>query len=127
MSVNPVAAIASGQEAQWTAEGVRPPQNSARESIPPGSELDPKPEAIALSKTSAAAELPEDEVEVQRDNQSGGEIVVRYMDHAGNLILQVPSQQLLGIARGIDQDLEREQKVRAAAEATQEGSKANGH
>jgi len=94
-----------------------------------------QPDSGASSKTNAnpaqnAAqnnELPEDEVQVQRDSQTNGDIVVKYVDHSGNLILQVPSLQVLGLARAIDQDFAREAKLHNPENASQdEGGKSHG-
>ena len=65
---------------------------------------------------------------MQRDSQADDQIVVRYMDDKGNLILQVPSQQVLSVAHAIGQDLQREQKARTEAAAPEShGGKPDGH
>jgi len=74
--------------------------------------------------------MPQDEVEVQRDSAANDEIVIKYMDHSGNVILQVPSSQVLGVTRAIDQDFQREQRLRANTSAvvgSTGGEKAHGH
>jgi uncharacterized FlaG/YvyC family protein len=52
---------------------------------------------------------------VQRDSETNGEIVIRYLDRSGDVILQVPSSQMLALTRAIDQNLQQEAKVRATA------------
>jgi uncharacterized FlaG/YvyC family protein len=56
--------------------------------------------------------MPTDEVQVQRDSATT-EIVIKYLDGSGNVILQVPSSQVLDVARAIDQGLQQESKDRA--------------
>jgi len=65
-------------------------------------------------------EIAKDEVQVQRDSQAGGAIVIRYLDAHGNVVLQVPSSQVLELARSIRQDLESATKAVSlvAAEAS---------
>jgi hypothetical protein len=66
---------------------------------------------------------------VQRDPETT-EIVIKYLDRSGSVILQVPSSQVLGVAHAIDQDLAQEAKVQASASAAQaqsEGGKVHGH
>ena len=53
-------------------------------------------------------QMPQDEVQVQRVNGAGGDIVIRYLDASGNLILQIPSSQVLGLARAVEQALEEQ-------------------
>ena len=60
----------------------------------------------------SSAPMPEDEVRVQRDS-TDGHIVIKYMDASGRLILQIPSSQVLGLARAIDQALEEQANVPA--------------
>ena len=51
-----------------------------------------------------AAASPEDEVKVQWD-QSDQVVVYQFINQQGSLILQVPSEQMLNIARDISQEL----------------------
>jgi hypothetical protein len=99
-------------------------RSAARRSAPsvPDSGTPPDAEPARASNVSSLSEVPKDEVEVQRDSQNNGEIVVRYMDHAGNLILQMPSEQVLNVTRSIDEDLERERQSRAKLQEAVEGS-----
>jgi hypothetical protein len=50
----------------------------------------------------------QDAVEVHREN--GNHIVIRYLDHAGGVILQVPSAQVLGLQNAIRQALEDQER-----------------
>jgi len=75
---------------------------SAASSSNSGSE--PKQALHEKETTSQSSELSQDEVQVQQDG-GDGKIVIRYLDGSGNLILQVPSPQVLGLARAIDQAL----------------------
>jgi uncharacterized FlaG/YvyC family protein len=50
--------------------------------------------------------MSQDEVRVQRDSGVNSQIVIKYLDSKGNLILQIPSSQVLGLARAIEQALE---------------------
>ncbi len=76
-------------------------------------------------------ELPQDEVEVQRD-QAMAEIVVKYLypERSGSVILQVPSSEALGVAHAIDEYLAQDAKLQASASAIHadsEGGKVHGH
>ena len=132
MSINPVQGMGPAAEAMLADANLRRVQaaSSTPEAISaqPGTgslpeQSTPKPQAI-----SPAAEMPQDEVEVQRDSEANDEIVIKYMDHTGNLILQVPSSQVLGMVRAIDQDFQREERVRAnGSETNSERGKPHGH
>ena len=115
MSINPVPVVSSIPEAQAAPADNRAQSHASRVSAQPISERDPKPETIVSENSNSSRELPQDEVEVQRDTQTGGEIVVRYMDSSGNLILQVPTEQVLGMQRDFRQDLEHEQASRSSS------------
>jgi hypothetical protein len=118
MSISPVPnfdpeAAASAAEASPR----RRPSPTPEENLgPPDSGTSPKQEARSVQSAAVSTELPEDEVQVQRET-GGDEIVVRYVDHAGNLVLQVPSKQVLDVDRGISQDLEKQAQAREVREA----------
>lgn len=131
MSINPIPAI-GGNEAQLpdvhSGRGETPSVSSAGET--PASGTLPKREIPAPQTTPASAEPPQDEVQVQRDSGTGGEIVIRYLDHAGNVVLQVPTSQMLGVMRAIDQDFAQEAKARESIQASERassGGKDHGH
>ncbi|MBZ5679073.1 MAG: flagellar protein FlaG [Acidobacteriia bacterium] len=78
----------------------------------------------------AARELPEDEVQVQRDPQIGNMIIIKYVDgSSGQLILQVPSEQVVNVARGIYEDLQQQTRSQSAKSANRvnEGGESHGH
>ena len=60
-------------------------------------------------------EMPQDEVEVQRDGGDNAKSSSGTWTGSGNVILQVPSSEVLGMARAIDQDFQQEAKARANA------------
>ena len=58
-------------------------------------------------------ELPQDEVQVQRDSQN--QIVIKYLDGSGRVIFQVPSSQIVALQQAIEQALEDQAQRRSAA------------
>ena len=98
------------------------PEKSAQ----PDPGTSPKQEIHLLQNTPAAPEIAKDEVQVQRDSQTNDEVVIRYMNSAGDVILQVPSSQMLGITRAIHQDFEQAARARATAPSG-EGGDSHGH
>lgn len=119
MSINPVPVISSMTEEQ--APDAHAQSHTPHASPQPFSKPDPKPEPPASQNSNLLSQLPQDEVEVQRDTQADGAIVIRYMDRSGDLILQVPTEQVLNVSRGIDQDVQRQQKARAEVEGHEGG------
>src|SRR5258708_27568971 len=118
----------------WRAVEVQPAGASTRvghrHDLASVSGTQPKQTHPTLQHAAAANELPQDEVQVQRDSEANGEIVVKYLDPAGDVILQVPSSEVLKVAHAIGQDLARESKSRSATSVTQArnaGGKAHGH
>jgi hypothetical protein len=84
----------------------------------------PNRENAASKDNASPHELPQDEVHVQRDAKNDGRIVIRYLDHSGNLILQIPSEQLLALARAVDEVLaQRPEDTGATAAGQIEGQK----
>jgi hypothetical protein len=129
MSIGPVqsygsivdAASASGQtpEPQPRRQAQRrvdPPQTFL-----PGAGYGPKQEAPVQKDVSPASQLPEDEVQLQRDSGLQNELIVRYVDKTGNLILQVPAEQLLHFERAIAAEFQQ-----AKPPATTEGENPKG-
>jgi hypothetical protein len=133
MSINPVEGIGPASEAQVAAANLRPApaQSSAGEAERPAQPdpgTRPSQEARIPQNASTTADLPQDEVQVQRDSQADDEIVIKYVDHAGNLILQVPSSEVLGLTRAIAEDFQQEAKVRnGSAQSDSQGEKPHGH
>ena len=73
----------------------------------PGSGGAPTGEIGGTQNASVVVSSPQDEVKMQMD--SPGEIAVyQFVNQHGSLILQVPSQQLLSLARQISQELAQE-------------------
>ena len=80
--------------------------------------------------TAATSGLSQDKVQVQHDGQVQDQIVIKYLDqNTGDLILQVPSDEVLNVDRGIYQEFASQARARenlAAAPVAQEGEN-NGH
>jgi hypothetical protein len=76
-------------------------------------------------------EQSQDEVQVLRDSQVQDQIVIKYLNQSsGDLIMQVPSAEVLNVYRGIHQELEQQAKSRddaAAATVAQDGEELHGH
>lgn len=126
MSINPVQKNEPAAGTQVAQPGNRsrlaePNAGAARLAVP---ELGPSPKPKIHDPQNAAvsAEMPQDEVQVQRDSSTNGDIVIKYLDHSGEVVLQIPSSQVLGVARAIDEELALEAKARANAGETPSGS-----
>jgi len=129
MSINPVLGMEAAST-QW-ADG-NPYRNGSAAAnprpAPPDPGTSPKQEAHLSPSAPSLAELPQDEVQVQRDSGTNDEIVIRYVDRSGKLILQVPSSQVLGMARAIGQEMAQEAKIEAnaSAQSSHQGGKVHG-
>ena len=123
MSIDPVQTVgAEANTAGASAVSRYDASNSFRtSSVRSHSEPKPRVEIHAAKSNSESAEMPRDEVQVQRVNGASGDIVIRYLDAAGHLILQIPSSQLLGLAKAIDQALEEQANRKAGAGETAPG------
>jgi len=79
----------------------------------------------------ATTEWPPDEVQLQLDSQIRDQVIIKYTDKAtGDVVLQVPSAQVLDVARGIYGDFQKEARVRSAEDAVAAatvGGKRHGH
>jgi hypothetical protein len=131
MRVNPVSFIpateTAGEQADSRLASI-PKQGSGLGETSPEFGTDPKRDAHDPKNEPQPSEIGEDEVQVQRDSESNNEIVIKYVDRAGNLILQVPSSQVLGLARAIEQALAEQSTEREnARQAASEGGKSRGH
>jgi len=73
-----------------------------------------------------SAPRAQDAVQVQRE--TGNQIVIRYLDRCGQVIVQVPSSQVLELEKAIEQALEAQQVSQAEShkQANSGGSK-NGY
>jgi S-adenosylmethionine hydrolase len=136
MSINPVQNIEPATSfASHNSPGAQSPTPAPARKVQADSGTLPDPEPGESQNVPSLSEVPKDEVEVQRDSQNNGEIVVRYVDHSGNLILQMPTEQVLNMTRAIDEDLERELQAPAKVQETKvqetveghEGGKSDGH
>jgi len=131
MSINPVQEIASNVEAQVAPKdrpsGLAQSSAAGPELAVPDPGSSPKPESHDPQTAPSSAQMPQDEVQVQRDSGTNGDIVIKYMDHFGNVVLQIPSSQVLGVAHAIDQELAQEAKARAVASETPTGNGGKNH
>lgn len=131
MSINPVQGIGPAGEAQLADANLRPqPTRSEGEgSAQPNPGTAPKQDTAIRESAPVSDEMPQDEVQVQRDSGTDDEIVIKYVDHSGNVILQMPSSEVLGLARAISEDFQQQAKARAASgpETGEEGEKTHGH
>jgi S-adenosylmethionine hydrolase len=129
MSVNPVLTIdlnVNGLSSDVTPQNRR----TADQNVTPvqtDTGTSPKQEVSQVPLNSTSTELPQDKVQVQRDSETNGEVVIKYLDHFGNLIVQMPSSQMLGVTRAIDQDLKQEAKVRESEETSAAGKAGGNH
>lgn len=130
MGINPVASLSSIAEST-DARTSRTQASQAAGGAVDGTNSgnDRKQETPAVQPTTPVVEIPQDEVQVQRDSQTNNEIVIRYVDGSRNLILQVPSSEMLKLARAIAQTFEQQATSRAdRVEATNgEGGNSRGH
>ena len=131
MSINPVTGISPAEPAQntdaearplrpWPGVGPKPASNATESGTLPERETQ-SPKASAEPQP-----LPEDEVQVQHDRVDG-EIVIKYLDRAGEVVLQVPSSQVVGITRSIASDFQEAAKERRQEIESGEGGKSHGH
>lgn len=135
MSTNPVQApnlLNSLEGPRSLGPDARSRQSSElpRQLAKPNSGAEPKPVRHDLEHAPQSFELPQDVVQVQRDRETNNQIVIRYLDASGELILQVPSSQVLGLSRAIAQTFEEQacaRKSRDASNSELEGEKSRGH
>lgn len=109
MSINPVPAAGPVNEAPAGAlqPHVRQSQSDSTPDpvgtvTPSDLGTPPKQESSIANYAPLPAEFPEDEVQLQQDSEIKDQVVVRYLDKAsGQVVLQVPSAQVLAVDRGI--------------------------
>jgi hypothetical protein len=82
-------------------------------SIPPDSGPPPIRQTKIPPNQKKSVELPQDEVQVQRDSQN--QIVIKYLDGSGKVIFQVPSSQIVALQQAIEQALEDQAQRRSSA------------
>ncbi len=134
MSIAPVSTFPpESNESTANSSSNRSPESSASGAIekapPPVSESLPKQESPAAKSARATYELPEDVVEVHQDPDIKSQVIIQYLDKAKNVILQVPSNEELGVERGIAQDFQHAAKIHASTSTTtaeSEGEKTHG-
>lgn len=118
MSVGPVPLIPPSTQAQAEQGEVR-----SQAVVLPGSGSASIAENSSSENPPPVASPPQDEVKVQWE--SPGEIAVyQFVNQHGTLILQVPTQQLLNLARQISQELAEEAAPKTPVESA--GGKDNG-
>jgi len=106
-----------------------PKSDEAEEAEQPVSGALPKQKTTVAKKVPVTYELPEDVVEVHQDPEVKDQIIIQYLDHAKNVILQVPSDQELSVERGIAEETQEAAKQRArkaTAAAGSEGGETHG-
>jgi hypothetical protein len=135
MSINPVQSFGTESGAQASAANLRPPRPqptpasvTAHAPEQPSSGTFPNQETQNAQKVAAASEVPQDVVQVQHDSQITDEVIIQYTVQAtGRLILQVPSAEVLNVARGISQDLRQEAKLESKSTASAVEGVKHGH
>jgi len=129
MSISPAITFttipqASSPDAQSLADSHEPRAQNVV-SLPKAGEVSDA-EVQAPKDDSASSQLPEDEVQLQHDTELQQELIVRYMDKAGNLILQLPNAQTLDLQRAIAAEFDQP-KSHASAEAIHQEEESHGH
>jgi uncharacterized FlaG/YvyC family protein len=139
MSIGPVQNL--GSVSQEPSAKANPPaersptsanqQEPAERTAQPETGTLPKQKEAGVKNLPSPAELPQDEVQVQRDSQNRDEVVIKYLDKTtGDLILQVPSAEVLSVARGIYQEFGQHAKVQhstGTATVADRGEEPHGH
>ncbi len=114
MSIHPVPVLGTAPDPvandPMVREGARVPSHATSE---PDSGKKSRVENPRLEPSMDSPPTRQDEVQVQRANGASGDIVIRYLDASGSLILQIPSSQLLGLAKAVDQALAEQANRRA--------------
>jgi len=115
MSINRVLAISaiSAPEAHSAELHLRAGTTAHSNSIPPDSGPSPIRQRNIPPNPKKSVELPQDEVQVQRDSQN--QIVIKYLDGSGKVIFQVPSSQIVALQQAIEQALEDQAQRRSSA------------
>jgi hypothetical protein len=131
MAINPVSGIGPAEQAQSASADPRirqtqAPARPAAQSFEADSGTASESENHRPSASAAASQLPEDEVQLLRDQQTNGDVVIKYLDASGNLVLQVPDSEVLGVARSITQEFAAE-AARTKAEAASPANDGGNH
>ena len=108
MSISPVANLSSDPSPDLS--GSPSATTSATEhKYSPITEPVAKRETASPPSSAPASTIPEDEVELQHDPELKSDFIVKYLDASGRLVLQVPSEQMLDVERGIAEELQQSQ------------------
>jgi len=97
---------------------IRPQPSAAEPSAQPVLGAVPKPESRFVKSAPSTYELPQDVVEVHQDPAIKGQVIIQYLDQSGNVVVQVPSAQELSVERGIAEEFQQEDKLRASEVTT---------
>ena len=100
----------------------RPESGAVEETPQPVSGTLPKQESSVAENVPSTYELPQNEVEVHQDPETKDQIIIQYLDHAKNVILQVPSNEEPSVERGIAREFQTAAKLRQSASTAAVGS-----
>lgn len=118
MSIDPVQTRAAANAAQPVQAHDDPAHATGpqvrHDRVHPNSGMQPNRESPVHQRDRKVLEMPQDEVQVQRDSQN--QIVIKYLDGSGKVIFQVPSSQVLALQQAIEQALEQQAQSRTAAD-----------
>ena len=117
MSPSPANAIGAVNPAEFagvdpTSAPVRPTATISPSAKPDRNHF--KTERNDPADAPSSSELHRDEVQVQRESGTDGEIIIRYVDRFGDLVLQVPSAQVLVVSPRLTRNLPRKRKLEPA-------------
>jgi len=114
MSIGPVQSFGPGGEVQPADANLRaararpsPPPDVTVQQLQPDPGNVPKREAQPVQTSSPQPLSEQYEVQVQPDPELQNELIFKYVDRAGNLVLQVPSAQALSVKRGILEEFQQ--------------------
>ena len=100
----------------------RPASGAGDQAAEPVSGTLAEQETSAAKSVASTYQLPQDVVEVHQDPEIKDQVIIQYLDHAKDVVLQVPSNQELGVERGIAHDFQQEAKLRASDNTAAPGS-----
>jgi len=113
MSIGPVQSFVPAGEVQPADAQPRAPQSrtvSTHNTLAPPIHLSREPAPTRQTQPDQSAseyQPPQDQVRVQRDTELQNELIFKYVDHSGNVIFQVPSNEALSVKRGIQQEFQQ--------------------
>lgn len=121
---SPVTEPQSAASANDTRTSLQSHANNTAPTFPPESKNVQTPEGQISKNVQTESQSPEDEVQLQRDSELGNQLIVRYVDKAGDLILQVPAEQMLDFERAIAAEFEHSKPPR---QQVGESGESHGH